>query len=72
MNPLDKIAFMEAVEEFLHLYEDRLRAPMADIVNDHHHMSAAHTGMVELAAYCMARAAHELMKLDHDWRISNG
>lgn len=72
MDALDKIAFMQAVEEFLNLYQDKLKKPMADIVDDHKIMNITHTGMVELASYHMARAAGELAKLDTDWRINNG
>ena len=72
MNEFDKIIFMQNVGDFLKLYEAGLKSPMAHIVDDKKLMSPAHSGMVELASYHLARAYGELSKLFQDWSISNG
>ena len=71
MNEFDKIIFMQNVGDFLKLYETGLKSPMAHIVDDHKLMTPAHTGMVELASYHLARAYGELEKLFQDWSIAH-
>lgn len=70
MHEFDKVTMMKGLQDLLSLYKE-VKPHMADVVDDHKLMTAAHAGMVELAAYHLARAAGEIEKLIADWSVNN-
>lgn len=71
MHEFDKVTMMKGLADLLSLYKE-VKPHMVDVIDDPKLMSASHAGMVELAAYHLARAAGEIEKLATDWSIING